>query len=162
MNTHANKSRYLPLLIVGIAVILSSTAGIAAIMGLLPASTDDNGDVLAPNDLPVASAKLVAVTAQTAPAQVEGEARDKGRCAECGVIVSTREIDTRDEGAGRDASGASSARNQDALRVTLARRYEITIRMADRSSRVINDMSPASWRPGERVIVIDGANRSNR
>jgi hypothetical protein len=27
---------------------------------------------------------------------------------------------------------------------------------------VINYASPASWRPGERVIVIDGANPSNR
>ena len=162
MNTPANKSRYLPLLIVGIAVILFSTAGIAAIMGWLPASPDGSGDTLAPDDLPVASAKLVAGTAQTAPVQVEGEARAKGRCAECGVIVSTREIDARDEGAGLDASGGVVARNQDELRVTSAGRYEITIRLADRSSRVINHASPASWRPGERVIVIDGANPSNR
>jgi hypothetical protein len=72
MNTQANKSRYLPLLIVGIAVILFSTAGIAAIMGWLPASTDGSGDTLAPDDLPGLSAKPVAVTAQTAPVQVEG------------------------------------------------------------------------------------------
>jgi hypothetical protein len=46
--------------------------------------------------------------------------------------------------------------------LTSAGRYEITIRLADRSNRVINRASPASWRPGERVIVIDGANPSNR
>jgi len=157
MNAQSNKSRYLPPLIVGIAVILSSTAGIAAIMGWLPASTDGSGDILAPDNLPVPPAKPVAGIAQTAPGQVEGEARAKGRCAECGVIVSTREIDAGDEGAGLDASG-----NQDGIRAKSARRYEITIRMADRSSRVINHASLASWRPGERVIVIDGANRSNR
>ena len=162
MNTQANKSRYLPLLIAGIAVILSSTVGIAAIIGWLPAATDGSGDILALDDLPVASAKPVAGTAQAAPGQVAGEARAKGRCAECGVIVSMREIDARDEDAGLDASGGAVARNQDELRVTSARRYEITIRMADRSSRVINHASPASWRPGERVIVIDGANPSNR
>ena len=162
MNTQANKSRYLPLLIVGIAVILFSTAGIAAIMGWLPASIDDSGDILALDNLPVASAKPVAVTAQTAPGQMEGEARAKGRCAECGVIVSTREIDARDEGAGLDPSGGAVARNQDGIRAKSTRRYEITIRLADRSSRVINQSTPASWRPGERVIVIDGANPSNR
>jgi hypothetical protein len=162
MNTQANNSRYLPLLSVGIAVILFSTAGIAAIMGWLPASTDGSGDILALDDLPVASAKPVAVTAQTAPGQVGGGARAKGRCAECGVIVSTQEIDARDEGAGLDASGGTLASNEDELRVTSARRYEITIRLADRSSRVISHASAASWRPGERVIVIDGANPSNR
>jgi len=162
MNTQANRSRYLPLLIVGIAVILFSTAAIAAIMGWLPASTNGSGVILAPADRPVASAKPVAVTTQTAPVQVEGEAGAKGRCAECGVIVSTREIDARDEDTGVDASGGAVARNQDPLRVTSARRYEITIRLADRSNRVINRASPASWRPGESVIVIDGANPSNR
>lgn len=135
MNPQANKFRYLPLLIAGIAVILSSTVGIAAIMSLLPASNDGSGDVFALDNFPVAPAKPVAVTAQTAPGKVTGDARANGRCAECGVIVSTREIDAR---------------------------YEITIRMADRSNRVINHASPASWRPGERVIVIDGANPLNR
>jgi len=78
------------------------------------------------------------------------------------VIVSTREIDASDQGAGLDASGGAVVRNQDELRVTSARCYKITIRRADRSSRVINLSSPASWRPWERVIVIDGANPSNR
>jgi hypothetical protein len=162
MNTQANKSWYLPLLIVGIAVILSSTAGIAAIMGWLPPSTDGSGDILALDYLPVASAKQVAVAVPTAPGQVAGEARAKGRCAECGVIVSTREIDARDEGADPNASGGAVARSQDELRVTSARRYEIIIRMADRSSRVFNHASPASWRLGEHVIVIDGAKPPNR
>lgn len=157
MKTRDYRSPYLPLLIVGIVVILFSTATIAAIMGWLPASTGGSGDILALDDLPGASAKPVALTAQTAPGQAAGEARAKGRCAECGVIVSTRQIDARDEGAGLDASG-----DQDKRRVTSARRYEITIRLADRSSRVISFASPASWRPGERVIVIDGANPSNR
>ena len=157
MNTQAHKSWYLPLLIVGIAVILSSTAGITAIMGWVPASIDDSGDSLAPDDRPVASTKPVAVTAQTVPGQIAGDARAKGRCAECGVIVSTREIDARDEGAGLDASG-----DRDRIRAKSTRRYEITVRLADRSTRVIHHASPASWRPGERVIVIDGANPSNR
>ena len=161
MNTQGNKSRYLPLLIAGIAVILSSSAGIAAIMGWLPASTGGSGDVLA-LDFPVASAKPAAVPAQTLMAQVEGKTRAKGRCAECGVIVSTREIDAHDDDGGLDAAGGAVARSQDEPGVKSARRYEITIRLADRSSRVLHHASPASWRPGERVIVIDGTNPSNR
>jgi hypothetical protein len=157
MKTQARRSPYLPLLIIGIAVILFSTAAIAAIMAWLPTATGGSGDILASDDLAVASAKPVALTAQTALRQMEGEARAKSRCAECGVILSTREIDVRDEVAGRDASG-----DQDGIRAKSTRRYEITIRLADRSRRVVNLASSASWRPGERVVVIDGANASNR
>jgi hypothetical protein len=157
MKTQHYRFPYLPPLIVGIAVILFSTAAIATIMAWLPASTDVSGDILVSDDRPVASAKPLALTAQAAPEQVEGEARTKGRCAECGVIVSTREIDARDAGAGPHASG-----DQDGIRVASSRRYEVTIRLADRSHRVINLASQASLRPGERVVVIDGANPSNR
>jgi hypothetical protein len=142
MKPQANRPPYLAPLIVGMAVILFSTAGIARMMGWGPDSTDDSGGILS--------------------AQAGGAARAKGRCAECGVITSMREIAARDEGAGLDASGGTVSGHQDALPETSARRYEITIRLADRSSRVINYASPASWRPGERVIVIDGANPSNR
>lgn len=152
MDRQASRSRHLPQLLVGIVVVLSSSAGIAAIMGWLPASTGGSGDV--PALVPVAS---VAV----AP-RVGSEARPKGRCAECGVVVSMREIDVHDEGAGHPASGGAAAASQDELRVTSARRYEMTIRMADRSTRVINHASPASWRPGEHVIVIGGTSPSNR
>lgn len=119
----ATQRPYLRLFIVGIAVILSSTAGIAGIIGWLPAPTGGSSDTLA---------------------------RIPGKCAECGVIVSVREMDAHAEGAGLDESGGVVAR------------HEITIRMADRSSRVISDASPASWRPGEPVILIDGANSANR
>ena len=87
MSTQANKSRYLPLLITAIAVILFSTAGIARMMGWGPNSTDESGDILALDVLPVASAKPVAVTAQMVPGQVAGDARAKGRCPECGVSL---------------------------------------------------------------------------
>jgi hypothetical protein len=154
METHRPRFRYLRLLIGGIAVILSSTAGIAGLMGWLPAATGGSGDMPAPGRVPVSATRAIAP-------QVESEARARGRCAECGVVVSMREIDAHDEGVG-DASGGAAAGNPDELRVTAARRYEITIRMADRSSRVINHAGPASWRPGEHVIVIGGTNASSR
>ncbi|OGA22276.1 MAG: hypothetical protein A3I02_04475 [Betaproteobacteria bacterium RIFCSPLOWO2_02_FULL_67_26] len=40
--------------------------------------------------------------------------------------------------------------------IVSTRGYEITIRMADGSSRVINEAYPARWRTGERLIVIAG------
>lgn len=158
MSTQPDKSPYLPLLITGIVVILFSSAGIARMMGWGPNLTDDSGRILALDILPVALAQPVAVTAQ----QTAGNARAKGRCAECGVIVSVREVETRDEGAGPDATFGAPASDQDELPATSIRHYEITVRLADGSSRVINDANPASWRPGERLVVIDGASPSNR
>ena len=160
METHRPRFPYLALSIVGIAVILSSTAGIAGLIGWLSASTGSSDAILALDDLPMVSVKPVAATARTALGRVEGEARVKVRCAECGVIVSTREIDAPDDGAGAGTSDAAG--NRDELQAASARRFEITIRMADRSSREINHAGPANWRPGEHVIVIDGANRSSR
>ena len=158
MKTQADKSSYfhragaargvLALLITGIAVILFSTAGIARIVGWGPNSTDDSGDILALD--------------QTAPVPTTSEARAKPRCPECGVIVSMREIEVRNEDTGPGATGGAVAGNQDETRVKSTRSHEITVRLADGSSRVFNDASPARWRSGERVIVIDGADPSNR
>jgi hypothetical protein len=38
--------------------------------------------------------------------------------------------------------------------------HEIIVRMADGSSRVIDDANPARWRAGERLIVIAGTDPS--
>ncbi len=126
---------FLPLLIAGIAVILFSSAGIARIAGWNPISSGGAG-VLVLDGLPAV----------------------KARCAECGVIVSMRGIELRNESTGFGAIG----RNQDETRVKSTKSHELTIRLADGSSRVINEASPAKWRLGEHVIVIDGANPSNR
>lgn len=158
MKTQADKSSYfhragaargvLTLLITGIAVILFSTAGIARIVGWGPNSTDNSGDILALD--------------QTAPVPATNEARVKGRCPECGVIVSMRGIERHDQDSGSGAAGGVTAGHRDETRVKSTKSYEIVVRMAGGSSRVINHASPASWRPGERVIVIDGADPSNR
>ena len=128
----------LPLLITGIIVVLFSTAGFARMMGWGPGSTGESDGILAFD--------------QAAPS----------KCPECSVIVSMREIAGRDEDSGRGAEGSMTAGYHDRLRVAAVGRYEITIRQSDRSDRVINLASSARWRPGERVIVIDGAPPSNR
>ena len=158
MQTQTGRSRYipragaargvLPLLITGIAVILFSTAGFARMMGWGSNSTDESGDILALD--------------QTAPVPATSEARAKPRCPECGVIVSMREIKARNEDSGPGAAGGLVAGNQDETRVKSTRSYDITVRLADGSSRVINDANPARWRTGERLMVIDGVKPSNR
>ena len=144
-----NRSSYLPPLITVIAFVLFSTAGIARIVGWGPNSTDDSGAILALDP--------------SAPVPATNEARVKPRCPECGVIVSMREIEVRDEDTGRPrTAGGAVAGSRIETRVDSTRSYEITVRLADGSSRVFNDANPARWRSGERVIVIDGANPSTK
>lgn len=123
-----------PLLITGIAVVVFSTAGIARMMGWGPNSVDDTGNLLAGD--------------QASRAPGTGEARAGPRCPECGMIVSVREIEGRGY---RDES-----------RVKPARKYEFAVRMADGTSRVIEDANPARWRTGEHLIVIGGATPPER
>ena len=146
MKAQAGKSPYLPLLVTGIAIVLFSTGGVARMMGWVPDAIGDSGGNLAP-----ARPDLVPVT-DGIPA--------RPRCPECGMIMSVREIGTNDEESGPAAAGDAIAGKRDGDRVKSARNYEITVLMAGGSSRVINHANPANWRPGERMILIDGANPS--
>jgi hypothetical protein len=69
-----------------------------------------------------------------------GEARAGPRCPECGMIVSVQEIERHDEESPRS--------------------YEFVVRMADGSTRVIEDADPGRWRTSERLKIIDGINPS--
>lgn len=150
MRTHTNGFSYLPPLIAVIAVIVFSTAGIARIVGWGTNSTDgDSGAILA-LDL-------------SAPVPATNAARVKARCPECGVIVSMREIEVRDEDAGRArTAGGAVAGSRIETRVDLYRTFEFTVRLPDGSSHTFNDTNAKRWRSGERVIVIVGANPSNK
>lgn len=117
-------------------------------MGWGPNSPDDSGGIPALD--------------QRDPVPTTSEARPKPRCPECGVIVSIREIERRDEDSGSGATGGVTAGSGDETRMKSTKRYEIIVRMADGSSRVIAEANPARWRRGERLIVIDGAGPSNR
>ena len=79
------------------------------------------------------------------------------RCAECGVIESTREIKASDETSGVTASARVAAGVE--IQPKPVRSYEITIRLQDGSMRVITDAHPAKWRRGERVNIIAGLNQ---
>lgn len=133
--------------------------GIAVIVGWLPAYTAGIDDIRARYNFPAAPAPAVSIALPITPVRGEGKGRTKVKCAECGLIVSMREITGNDGGFHRTAASVITVGNQVQAPVKVPRRYEITIRMADGSSRVIGHDNPASWRPGERVIVIAGASR---
>jgi len=145
MKTQSDKSSWLAPLITGITVVLFSSAGIARMMGWGPGSSEDSGDMLEPDHV-----------------LVTGEARARPRCPECGVIVSVRQIERRTEDNGPGAAAGAAPGNGDELQVTTNWTYEITVRMSDGSSRVVEDANPAEWRTGERLIVIGGVKPSSR
>lgn len=134
-------NRTFPLLAVFIAVVLFSSASIAAIMGWYRADAESSSNVRAGHTLPLTESSEFAEAVQSAPKPREGKGRAKAKCVECGVVVSMEETDANDGDFGPVAPGS----------------YNILVRMTDGSTRVISHASAGSWRPGERVILIDGA-----
>jgi len=171
--------------VAGIAVILFSAAGIAAIMGWIPASM--SGDV---NDRTSKSAPHAPMSkAKISPAQVASSAPVAAKCSNCGVVESVREVSVGGEGSGLGAAGGAVvggllghqvgggsgkqiatvvgavggavAGNEVEKRVKSTKGYEVTVRLDDGSTRVISEVTPPSWRTGDHVRIIDGALRSN-
>jgi hypothetical protein len=154
MKTQRNERRHLPLLFIGITVVLFGGAGFARIVGWMPTAGAGFAQVLASDRLLALRAAPAAAVAHTIAHTKASATRAGARCAECGVIVSTREMDGRDEDIGSAATGREAGQPSTGSRV-------ITIRMSDGSSRVIHDANSARWRPRERVIVMGGMS-SNR
>jgi hypothetical protein len=122
-----------------VAAILFGAFGIAAMTSWIrPASEAE--DVVA-----------VGLIAATRP---EGEARATLRCAECGIIESTRQV----EQVGAAGGMTGDHRNEIPGKSTTS--YQIKVRMRDGSIRVFMDANPANWRPGDRMTLIESANGS--
>ncbi len=126
-----------------------------------------------------------AAVARTAPVPVAVAAK----CAECGVIESVREIDAKGQGSGLGAVGGAvvggllgnqvgGGRGKDVMtvvgavggavagnevekRVKTTKSYEVTVRLNDGSSRVINEAGAPTWRIGDKVKIVNGAIQSN-
>lgn len=207
--------------IAGIAVILFSAAGIAAIMGWIPTSmghSTDNMQIVNPDRLSANTEKPAIVKTEkpaavkphsapvrgvpmeeapvrgvpmhdAAPVQTAASSYSHPRCAECGVIESTRSVEKKGEGsgvgvvggavlggllgnqvgAGRGntvataigAVGGAMAGNEVEKRVQSHRSYEVTVRLDDGSRRVISEATAPTWRAGDHVRVVDGVIRSN-
>ncbi len=110
-------------------------------------------------------------------------------CAECGVVESVREVDAKGQGSGLGAVGGGvlggllgnqvgAGRGKDVMtvagavggavagnevekRVKATRRYEVTVRLNDGSSRVISEASQPTWHIGDKVKIVNGAIQSN-
>jgi outer membrane lipoprotein SlyB len=153
-------------------------------MGWIPTSAGKPGEdaALAKLDAPKAHpAKAAAAKAHVAPVAA--------RCAECGVVQSVREVDTKGEGSGVGVVGGAVAGgvlghqvgngdgntiatvigvvggavagNEIEKRVKSTKHYEITVRFDDGSSRVITEANAPSWRSGDKVKVVNGLIQSN-
>jgi hypothetical protein len=146
MNKQANKPLrlHLPLSLGAIAAILVS--GIA--LGALAITSTGASDVYAPAESPEAAAAPVA-----AAAGVRAH-----RCAECGMIESTREIETPSDKTSINAAGRIATCKRVEIGRKPVRNQEIVVRLQDGSMRVITDAHPAQWRHRERVTIIAGVN----
>lgn len=119
-----------------VAAIMLLTFGIAAVWAWSPNSAD---------------ATEVALATDRFPAQSEVNELVRTRCEECGVVESTRMIDQSNESPGENAGRYEMTRKP--------KISEIIVRMSDGASHVFTDASFANWRPGERVIIIEGTTR---
>jgi len=148
MNAQANKLLHLPLLAGGIAAIVISGIAIASLAST-PGSRNESAAFAEPAQVATAPAGAAAVSRSY-------------RCAECGVIQSTRKIEARDESDGGYAPVRTAAGRRAGIKEQPAQTYEITIRLQDGSLRVITDAHSAAWRPGEAVTLIAGIDSSGK
>jgi outer membrane lipoprotein SlyB len=184
METQTLKSPHPLVWVAAVALIVFCVAGLAAFMGWIPTSMGKPAEPSLAGKPRAAPAKVAAVQAPvTAPVAVAA------RCAECGVIQSVREIETKGEGSGIGAAGGAVvggvlghqvgsgdgnkiatvigavggavAGNEIEKRVKTSKSYEITVRFDDGSSRVFTEAQAPSWRSGDKVKVVNGVIQSN-
>ena len=195
METQANKSPHTLFWIAGITVTMLSAVGIAAIMGWIPTSFGHPSYNTALEKHSTNTAQPAVPRAHTVPVQTANNtpsaknASTNVKCAECGVVESVREIETKGEGSGLGAVGGAvvggvlghqvgGGRGQDIAtvvgavggavagnevekRVKSTKSYEITVRFEGGSSRVIHEANATTWRTGDRVKIIEGVIHSN-
>jgi outer membrane lipoprotein SlyB len=147
--------------------------------GALPANTSSR----------VAAQTHTTAESRSAPQHVANSSPVRGTCAECGVIESTRAVTNKGEGSGIGAVGGAVvgglignqvgagrgntvataigavggavAGNEVEKRVKSSKGHEVTVRMEDGSSRVIDEANPSAWRTGDRVKVVSGVIQAN-
>ena len=185
METQASKFPNPLIWIAGIAIVVFCATGTAAIMGWIPASIGGSAEHPALSNVEKPAAKPHAAPVRVAAAPV---APVPAKCAECGTVESTREVETKGEGSGIGiaggavvggvvghqvghgttqqvatvigAVGGAVAGNEIEKRVKSTKSYEVTVRMDDGSSRAIHEASAPTWRAGDHVKIIDGAIRA--
>lgn len=169
---------YPTLLIAGIAVIIASMLGIAAMSGLLPGAQSQ--PVASGVDAPAPAARKTPPSVSSVPrASAESSA---AHCANCGFVESVRTVETSGKGSGVGAVAGSvvggilgkqgGGRGRTAMTVVGAGagayagheleknmnknlQYEIRVRMDDRSLRTFA-ATRADVGEGQRVRIRDG------
>ena len=176
METQARKPLHPLIWIAGIALVVFCGAGIAAFMGWIP-GTPAQPSLVGKLDNPAEKPRAAARTPLAAI------------CAECGVVQSVHEIQTKGEASGIGAVGGAVvggvlgnqvghgdgrkvatvvgavggavAGNAIEKHVKSTKSYEITVRFDDGSSRVITEPDATAWRAGDKVKVVNGVIQSN-
>lgn len=156
-----NEVHHLPPLIKGVAATLLGIFGIAAVMAWMPTSTDIADVKFSFKKLLAPSTSAVDAEAQILPASSGNDAHASLKCAECSVVESIREIKQNNAEIDLGAANGVSRNGLNDMPGKSTKNYEITVRMKDGSSRVLVDATSVNWRPGERVVFIEGASRSN-
>jgi hypothetical protein len=162
MKTLALRLPHLSPHVAGVAAALSCAAAILGVMVWQLAIAVSSGVVPVPDQVPGARVQPPADTALPISGKTRGVPRTRTRCPGCGEIVSMREIGSGVEAPVIVVMDASMADGRDDPKAESVRGYEIIVRMNDGSQRVFNHSSPANWRPGERVMIIDGLNPSGK
>jgi outer membrane lipoprotein SlyB len=176
METQSGKSLHPLLWIAGLAVILFSGLGVAAMLGWIGNSAGKQAE-----PLPISRAdKARAPERARAPAKIPVAAL----CLECGVVQSVHEVDTKGAGSGAGAVGGAVVGgvlghqvgegdgrkvaavvgavaggllgNEIEKQVKTSKSYDITVRFDDGAIRVISEAALPSWRVGDKVKVIAG------
>jgi hypothetical protein len=164
MTTPTKETPHLRLVIMGIPAIFIGTSGFATMKAWMPTATHAARGAASVEKLKAPTATSVAVAAPTPPVRAERRQRARhvrAKCAECGTVDSTRQIEKVSTETDTGIVGWATWRGRSETAEQSAKSYEVTIRMNDGSSRVLTDTSAANWQPGKRVVLIGGTSQSN-
>ncbi len=195
------------MIIAAVAVALFCAVGIAAMMGWLPSSVGGNTTVQAEQQAQEkkqeqeqkqeAAQEAAQAAADRKQTDADRRAREKqaqaalaAPCANCGVVQSIREINTRAEGSGVGAAGGAVvggllgnqiggghgrqlatiagaiggavAGNQIEGNVKASRSYDIAVQMDNGSTRTVRQSAAPRWGVGDQVTIVDGELRASR
>jgi len=143
------------LLLGAVVVIILATFAIVSVLVWLSRPSNETASTTGSDGISVKAEFEAAID----KAPEETVARVTVKCAECGVVESIREIVQILE---RMESGAASKAKRARLKETVVKsisNYEVTVRMKDGASHQFMVANQTTWRPGERVIFIEGRNR---
>jgi outer membrane lipoprotein SlyB len=122
----------------GVAILLFSLVGVAAITGVLPQDVAKHNPHTSP---------LLETTASAAAAK-------KANCRTCGVVASIRPVEVKGDASGAGAvAGGALAGNEIEKQVKKQTVYRVTVRMDDGSERTLTHSKAPLFAVGARVRV---------